>query len=88
MFLNRDLFWGGGVKVELDLSDYATKAEVKNATGVDSSKFAKNVDLASLKSDIGKLDFHKLETTSVDLSKLFGVVKNEVVRKTEYDKLV
>ena len=65
-----------------------TKAEVKNATGVDSSKFAKNVDLANLKSDIGKLDFDKLETTSVDLSKLFGVAKNEIVRKTEYDKLV
>ena len=38
------------VKNELDSSNYATKADLKNATGVDTSKFAKNVDLASLKS--------------------------------------
>ena len=47
---------GGRVKVELDLSNYVTKSDSKNTTGVDTSKFAKNVDLANLKSNIDKLD--------------------------------
>ena len=76
------------VKVELDLSNYATKADLKNAAGVDTLKFAKKVDLASLKSEIDKFDIGKLETTSVDLSKLSDAVKNEVVRNTLYDELV
>ena len=46
-------------KVELDLSNYATKGDFKNATGVDTSKFAKIVDLANLKSDVGKLNIDK-----------------------------
>ena len=46
----------GKVKVELNLSNYATKADSKNLTGVDTSKFAKKVHLASLKSNIDKLD--------------------------------
>ena len=50
---------GGRVKVELDLSNYATKADFKNATGGDTSKFAKKVDLANLKSDVDKLDIEK-----------------------------
>ena len=45
----------------LDLSNYATKVDLKNATGVDTSKFAKKVDLANLKSDIDKLDIDKLK---------------------------
>ena len=36
------------MKVELDLFDYATKADLKNATGVDTLKFSKKVDLANL----------------------------------------
>ena len=76
------------MKVELDLSNYATKADLKNAAGVDTFEFAKKVDLASLKSEIDKLDIGKLETTSVDLSKLSDAVKNEVVKKTVYDELV
>ena len=47
---------GGNVKFELDLSNYATKADLKNATGVDTSKFTKKVDLATLKLEIDKLD--------------------------------
>ena len=100
---------GGKVKVELDLSNYATKADLKNATGVDTSKFAKKVDLASLKSNVDKLDIDKLknvptnlsnlkskvdkldigklETTPVDLSKLSNLVKNDVVKKPEYNEL-
>ena len=57
---------GGNVKVELDLSNYVTKADLKNATGVDASKFAKKVDLASLKSKIDKFDIAKLEITPID----------------------
>ena len=54
---------GGNVRVELDLSNHVTKADLKNATGVDASKFAKKVDLASLKSKIDKFDIAKLEIT-------------------------
>ena len=52
---------GANVKVELDLSNYATKADFKNVTGVDSSDFAKKTDLADLKSDVDKLDIDKLK---------------------------
>ena len=101
---------GANVKVELDLFNYATKADLKNATGVDTSDFAKKTDLANLKSDVDKLDIDKLknvpsslnnlkskvdkldigklETTPVDLSKVSIAVKNDAVKKTEYDKLV
>ena len=51
----------GRVKVELDLSNYATKADLKNATGVDTSKFDKKVDLANLKSNVDRLDIDKLK---------------------------
>ena len=98
------------VKVELDLSNYETKADLKNATGVDISDFGKKTYLANLtsdvdkldisklknmqstlsnlKSEVAKLDIGKLETTPIDLSKLSNVVKNDVVKKTEYDELV
>ena len=52
---------GGNVKYELDLSNYATKANFKNATGVDRSKFAKKTDLANLKSNVDKLDIGKIK---------------------------
>ena len=51
----------GRVKVELDLSNYATKTDLKNATGADTSKFDKKVDLANLKSNVDKLDIDKLK---------------------------
>ena len=94
---------GERVKVELDLSNYATKADTKNATCVDESKFAKKVDLASLRSEVDKLDIDKLAKVptgvnslkskvdklsvnklvpiSVELSKLSGVARNDVVKK-------
>ena len=74
---------GGRVKVELDLSDYATKADLKNATGVDKSKFAKKVDLASLKSNVDKLDIDKLKHIPTNLSDL-----KSKVEKLDVDKLV
>ena len=77
----------GNAKVVLDLSSYAAKADLKNATPVDTSKFAKNFDLASLKQELDKLDMGKLETTPVDLSKVGDVVKDNVVKKTQYDEL-
>ena len=48
-------------QIELDLTNYATKADLKNAAGVDTSKFAKKVDLASVKSNVDKLDIDKLK---------------------------
>ena len=48
-------------QIELDLTNYATKADLKNAAGVDTSKFAKKVDLASVKSNADKLDIDKLK---------------------------
>ena len=91
-------------------SSRASKADLKNTTGVDKSDFTKKTDLANLKSDVDKLDIDKLkdvpnnlsnlkskahkldigilETNPVYLSKLSNVVKNDAVKKTEYNKLV
>ena len=74
---------GERMKAELDLSNYATKADVKNARGVDTSKFAKRVDLASLKSNIEKLDIDKLKNGSTNLSNF-----ESKVDKLDADKLV
>ena len=52
-------FLGANVKTELDLSNYTTKSDFKNVTGVDTSDFAKKTDLANLKSDVDKLDIEK-----------------------------
>ena len=71
------------IKVQLDLSYYATKSYLKNTKGVDTSDFTKKIGLAILKPDIDKL-----ATTPVDLSKLGDVVENEVVKKYFYDKLI
>ena len=57
---------GGSVKVALDLSKYATKADLKNATGVDTSSFAKQTDLANLKPDVDKLNIDQLENLSTN----------------------
>ena len=50
--------------------------------GIDTSKFAKKVGLAKLKSDVHDLGIYKLKTVAVDLSKLSNAVKNDVVEKT------
>ena len=52
------------------MSDYATKADLKNATGVDTSKLAAKADLANLKTEVDKIDVDKLKTVPIDLSKL------------------
>ena len=61
---------GRRVKLELDLSNYATKANLKNAAGVNTSKFAKRVDLASLKSNVDNLDIGKLKNVLTNLGNL------------------
>ena len=79
---------GSNIKVELDLSNYATKTGLKNVTHVDVSSFASKTNLASLKTEVDKIDVDKLKTVPVHLAKLSNVVKNDVVKKIEYNKLV
>ena len=80
--------FGGNINVKVDLSNYATKTDLKNVTHVDTSSFALKTNLASLKTEVDKLGIDKLVPVPVDLSKLSDVVKNDVVEKTVYDKLV
>ena len=72
------------IKVELDLSNYATKDDVKNITHVDVSSYATKTNLAALKTEEDKIDVDKLKTVPDDLAKLSNVVKNEVVKKTDF----
>ena len=72
------------IKVELDLANYATKADLKNITHVDISSYATNTNLAALKTEVDKIDIDKLKTVPDDLAKLSNVVKNEVVKKTDF----
>ena len=76
------------IKVEIDLSNYATKKEINDITHVDTSNFALKTNLVNLQTEVGRLDIGKLATVPVDLGKLSNVVKNDVVKKTVYDKLV
>ena len=80
--------FGGNINVKVDLSNYATKTDLKEAAGIYTCNFALKSNLASLKTDVDKLDIDKLIPAPVDLSKLSDVVKNDVVKKTVYDKLV
>ena len=73
--------FGGNINVKVDLSNYATKTDLKNVTHVDTSSFALKTNLASLKTEVGQLDIDKLAPFPVDLSKLSDVVKNDVVKK-------
>ena len=72
---------GGRAKIELDLSNYVTKADLKNATGVDTSNFARKLDLARLKSNVGKLDIDKLKNVPTNLSNLKSNVDKLAVDK-------
>ena len=74
-------------KVELDLSNYATKDNVKNITHVGVSSFASKTNLAALKTEVDKIDTDKLKTMPNDLAKLSNVIKNDVIKKTDYDSL-
>ena len=73
--------FGGDINVKVDLSNYATRTDLKKAIRDDMSKLAAKSDLASLKAEIDKIDEKKLKTVPADLSKLSNVVNNEVVKK-------
>ena len=73
------------IKVELDLSNYATKKDIKDITHIDASGFASKTNLAALKTEVDKIDTDKLKTVPDDLTKLTNVIKNEVVKKTDFN---
>ena len=77
---------GGDINVKNDLSNYATKADIKNISPVDTSSFTLKTNLANLKTEVDKLDIDKLVPVPVDLSKLSDVLKNDVVKKDVYNK--
>ena len=76
------------IKIKIDLSNYATKRDIKNISYVDTSSFALKTNLANLKTDVDKLDIAILAPVPVDLTNLSDVVKNDVLKKTAYDELV
>ena len=75
------------IKIEIDLSNYATKKHIKDITHVDTSSYALKTNLANLKTEVDKIDTDKLKTVPDDLVKLSDVVKNDVVKKTDYNML-
>ena len=76
------------VKVELDLTNYATKNNLKNITHVVVSSFASKTNLAALKTEVDKVDTEKLKTAPTDLAKLTNAIENDVVKKTDYNTKV
>ena len=78
----------GQINVKVDVSHYVIKAGLKDARGIDTSNFALISNLASLTTEVDKLDIDKLVPVPVDLSKLRDVVKSDVAKKTVYHKLV
>ena len=84
------------IKVELDLSHYTTKSDLKKATDIDTSNFAKKADLFDLRSKLinkifkklAELDGDRLKPVSVALRRLSDIVDNDVVKKFVYDELV
>ena len=80
--------FGENINVKVNVSNYATEADIKNISHVDTSSFAVKPNLANLKTEVDKVDIEKLVTVPIDLTKVSNAVKNEVVKKTMYDKLV
>ena len=76
------------IKVELDLTNYATKTNLKNIVHVDVGSFASKTNLAALKTEVDKIDVDKLKTVPVDLAKLTNDVENNLVKKTVYNTKV
>ena len=73
--------FSGDINVKVDWSNHATKTDIKNILHIDTSSFALKSNLASLKTEVDKLDIDKLVPVPVDLSKLSDAVKNDVVKK-------
>ena len=80
--------FGGDINVKVDLSNYASKTDPKTLTHVGASSFALKSNLASLKTEVDKLDIDKLTPAPNDSAKLSNVVKKGFVKKTAFDKLV
>ena len=80
--------FGDSIKVKIDFSNYATKTDIKNTSHDDTSSFALKTNLSSFKTEVNKLDIDKLKPLPDDVSKLSNVVTNEIVKKTECNKLV
>ena len=76
------------VKVNLNLTNYATKTDLKNITHVDVSSFASKTNLAALKTEVDKIDVDKLKTAPLDLAKLTNAVENDLIKKTVYSTKV
>ena len=72
--------FGDSIKVKIDLSNYATKTDIKNISHVDTSSFASKTNLANLKTEVDKLGIDKLVFVPVDLSKLTDVVKKMLLK--------
>ena len=72
-------FWRN-MDVKVDLPNYATKADLRNVTHVETSNFALKINLSSLKTEVDKLEIE-------NFSRLSDVVKNDVVKKAVHDKL-
>ena len=72
----------GNIYVKVDLSNYATKTDLKHVTHVDTSSFPLKTNLASLKTEVDKLDIDKLAPVPVNLSKLSDLVENDLVKKS------
>ena len=72
------------IKVELDLPNNVTKTDLKNITRTNVSSYASKTNLSALKTEVDKIDIDKLKTVPDDLAKLSDVVKNEVVKKTDF----
>ena len=77
--------FSGDINVKVDFSNYAAKADIKNISHVDTSCFALKTNLANLKTEVDKLDIDKLVPVPEDLSKLSDLVKNDVIKKTDYN---
>ena len=71
--------FGEDINVKVDLSNYATKADIKNISHVDTSSFGLKTNLASLKTEVDKLDIDKLVSALVDLSKLNKCCKKNCI---------
>ena len=69
------------IKVKIDLTNYATKEDIKNISHVDTSNFALKTNLSSLKTEVDKLDIDKLVPIPNDLSKLSYVLKMILLKR-------
>ena len=75
------------IKVESNLTGYATKKDLDDITHADTSSFALKTNLSALKTETDKLDIPKLSTVPADLSKLTKEVQENFIKKTDFNTL-